>query len=79
MFNFIHGYTAGAIRQVVLISDDVTYEVMVGARYPIQGMPSFTVVVDVLDSATNRWVYSHLSKQWDSGKVTLLEMENSRV
>ena len=79
MFNFTHSYDAGSTRHTTLISDDVTYEVIIGGRYPKYGMPNFTVVVDVLDSATNRWIHSNLSKQWSSGKVTLIERENSHV
>ena len=79
MFNFtfhVHNKTSS---QVILISDDVTYEVLIAARYPKHGMPNTTLCVDIVDSATNRWFYSTLSKQWNSGKVTLLELVNENV
>ena len=79
MFNFTSHLHNKTSSQVILISDDVTYEVLIAARYPKQGMDNTTVCVDILDSATNRWVYSTLSKQWESGKVTLLDMVSPNV
>ena len=79
MFNFTSPIRNKTSSQVILISDDVTYEVLIAARYPKYGMNNTTVCVDILDSATNRWIYSSLSKQWESGKVTLLNMENPNV
>lgn len=79
MFNFTSHFHNKTSSQVILISDDVTYEVLIAARYPKQGMTNTTVCVDIIDSATNRWFYSTLSKQWESGKVNLIELVSTNV
>ena len=79
MFNFTSHFHDKTSSRVILISDGVTYEVLIAARYPKQGMNNTTVCVDILDSATNRWIYGTLSKQWESGKVILLETESPNV
>lgn len=79
MFNFTNGYNSASARYAFLVSDDVIYEIIMATRYPEQEQPSFSLTVDILENTVPTWVYTTISKQWDSGKVTLLELVNENV